>query len=172
MNSLASQISKLDDYTQILNRIMVYISGFALTFMTVMIVVDVFLRFVFNAPLEATVEMSELIEPYVVFLPFAYTLAKGRHVRVTLITSRFSKTPRIFTEILVYIIDAIFFALLCCYSWLEFWHSFKIQEIMLAAIKLPWWAGKFAMPLGMFVIVIQCILLLLLILSKIKETKG
>lgn len=168
----ASQINKLDDYTQILNRVLVYISGFALTFMTVMIVVDVFLRFVFNAPLEATVEMSELIEPYVVFLPFAYTLAKDRHVRVTLITSKFSKKPRFLTEILVYIVDIIFFALLCCYSWLEFWHSFRIREIMLAAIKLPWWVGKFAMPLGMFAIIIQCILLLLLTLRKIKETKG
>ena len=172
MNNLVSQISKLNDRAQILNRTMVYISGFGLTFMTVMIVVDVFLRFVFNAPLKATVEMSELIEPYVVFLPFAYTLAKGRHVRVTLITSRLSKTPRIFSEILVYIIDVIFFALLCCYSLLEFWHSFKVGEIMLAPIKLPWWVGKFSMPLGMFVIIIQCILLLLLILSKINETKG
>lgn len=172
MNNLVSQISKLNDRTQRLNRIMVYISGFALTFMTVMIVVDVFLRFVFNAPLKATVEMSELIEPYVVFLPFAYTLAKGRHVRVTLITSRFPKTPRVFTEIFVYIIGVVFFALLCCYSWLEFWHSFKVREIMLAPIKLPWWVGKFSMPLGMFVIIIQCILLLLLILSKINETKG
>lgn len=172
MNNSPSQIRKLDDHAQILNRIMVYISGFALTFMTVMIVVDVFLRFVFNAPLKATVEMSELIEPYVVFLPFAYTLAKGRHVRVTLITERLSKAGRILSEIVVYIIDIIFFALLCCYSWLEFWHSFKVREIMLAPIKLPWWVGKFSMPLGMFVIVIQCILLLLLILSRNKETNG
>ena len=172
MNNSPSRIRKLDEHAQILNRIMVYISGFALTFMTVMIVVDVFLRFVFNAPLAATVEISELVEPYVVFLPFAYTLAKGRHVRVTLITSKFSKTPRMLTEIFVYIIDVIFFALLCCYSWMEFWHSFGIGEIMLAAVKLPWWAGKFAMPLGMFAIIIQCILLLLLTLSKIEQIKG
>ena len=172
MNDLASQISKLNDRAQILNKAMVYISGFALTFMTVMIVVDVFLRFVFNAPLKATVEMSELIEPYVVFLPFAYTLAKGRHVRVTLIISRFSKTARIFSEMLVYIFDIIFFALLCCYSWLEFWHSFQVREIMLAPIKLPWWVGKFSMPLGMLAIIIQCILLALLTISKVEQIKD
>jgi TRAP-type C4-dicarboxylate transport system permease small subunit len=171
MDNFVSQISKLNDRAQILNRIMVYLSAFALTFMTVMIVVDVFLRFVFNAPLKASVDMTELIEPYVVFLPFAYTLAKGRHVRVTLITDRFSKIGGIFSEIIVYIIDVIFFALLCCYSWLEFWHSFMVREVMLAPIKLPWWVGKFSMPLGMFVIAIQCMLLLLLILSKIKATK-
>jgi TRAP-type C4-dicarboxylate transport system permease small subunit len=170
MKSILSRIDKLNDRVQILNRIMVYISGFVLTFMTVMIVVDVFLRFVFNAPLKATVEMTELIEPYVVFLHFIYTMAKGGHVRVTLITDRFSKTGRFFSEILVYIIDVIFFALLCCYSWLEFWHSFEVREIMLAPIRLPWWAGKFSMPLSLFVMIIQCILLLLLILRKTKET--
>lgn len=172
MNDSVSQINKIDDFAQRINAIMVYLSGGALAFMSLMIVADVLLRFVLNAPLKATVEISQLIEPYVVFLPFAYTLAKGRHVRVTLLTNRLSETAQMFTESFIYIIAIIFFSLLCCYSWLEFWQSFKIGEVMLAAIRLPWWAGKLAMPIGMFAITIQCILLLLLTASKIKGARS
>ena len=31
----------------------------------------------------------------------------------------------------------------------EFWQSYEIDETMLAAIKLPWWVGKFSMPVGL-----------------------
>jgi TRAP-type C4-dicarboxylate transport system permease small subunit len=140
-----------------LNRLLVYLSCLALLGMSIMISVDVVLRFFFNAPLPASVEISQLIEPWVIFLPFAYTLAIGGHVRVTLITMRISPRWQAVCEIFACGVDFVFFLILGYFSWIEFAHSLSINEIMLAAIRLPWWAGKLAMPIGVFVIAIQCL---------------
>jgi TRAP-type C4-dicarboxylate transport system permease small subunit len=139
----------------------VYVSSCALVFMAFMIVVDVFLRYVFNSPLPASVESSELIEPYVVFLPFAYALFADRHVRVTLLISRFPARIRLAAEIFAYLLGFAFFAILCYYSWEEFWQSYVIDETMLAAIRLPWWAGKFSMPIGMALVAAEAALTVL-----------
>jgi TRAP-type C4-dicarboxylate transport system permease small subunit len=144
-----TRASTLDDIGRALNTLLVYVSSCALLFMAFMIVYDVFMRYVFNSPLPASVEASELIEPYVVFLPFAYALYAHRHVRVTLVTGRLPTRIRLATEIFVYLLVFFFCIILTYYSWLEFWQSYKIDETMLAAIKLPWWVGKFSMPLGL-----------------------
>lgn len=141
-----------------INKVLVTIASVVLVAMAAMITYDVFLRFVFNSPLPASVEISQLMEPYVVFLPFAYTLAMKRHVRVTLLTIRLPLKARKVCELITYTLDMIFFALLCYYSWLEFASSYLANEFMLAAIILPWWVGKFSMPLGMLFIVIQCLI--------------
>lgn len=152
-----------------LNYWMVYIASTLLCCMALMITIDVLTRYFFNAPMPASVEISQLVEPWVVFLPFAYTLAVGGHVQVTLVTMRLPEKWRRGSDIFAYIVSFVFFALLCYYSWVEFAHSYAIGEIMLAAVKLPWWAGKLAMPIGTFLIGIQCIFQILITVKKIKE---
>jgi len=161
--------NRWDGFDIRLNRVLVYLASFMLCAMATMIVVDVTLRYFFNAPLAASVEISQLIEPWVVFLPFAYTLFVGGHVRVTLVTMRLPEKWRLGCDIFTYIVDFVFFALLCYFSWVEFAHSFAIGEIMLASIRLPWWSGKLAMPIGCFFIGVQCIFQ---ILSTVKKIRG
>jgi TRAP-type C4-dicarboxylate transport system permease small subunit len=131
------------------------ITGFALMFLTLMICTDVALRFIFNAPLPASAEASELIMPYIAFCSLGYTLFKGAHIRITLFVEHASASGRMALDIICSI-----FGLLCCaaftyYSWLLFWQSVIINEEMLAIIKLPWWVGKFSMPLGFFFFTIR-----------------
>lgn len=166
--SFWSTVEKINIKT---NAVLVAVSAVVLSSMAFMITYDVFVRNVFNAPLPASVELSQLLEPYVVFLPFAYTLAIGAHVRVTLLTIRLPKFLFLCSEVLVYLIDFLFFFLLLCFSWGEFVESWAVNEIMLAAIRLPWWIGKFSMPLGMFFIALQCLFQLVQTIRAIKELK-
>jgi hypothetical protein len=60
-------------------------------------------------------------------------------------------------------------------SGLNFWESFAINETMLAAIKLYWWIGKLAMPLGTAMIAIECayqLFLLLIDSTDLQEGMG
>lgn len=141
------------------------ITGFALLFLTLMIFTDVALRFIFNAPLPASAEMSELIMPYIAFCALAYTLFKGSHIRITLFIEHASASVRMTLDIICCV-----FGLLCCaaftyYSWLLFWQSVIINEEMIAIIKLPWWVGKFSMPLGFFFFTMRYLLNLIDICS-------
>jgi len=131
------------------------IAGLGLGAMVLMISADVFLRYVFNAPLPASIEISQLIEPYVVFLPFAFALSLGSHVRVTLVTSRLSGKARLFSELITCAAGIFVFAVLTYWGWLHFLESFAVRETMLASIRLPWWLGKLAMPLGMALMTMQ-----------------
>lgn len=147
-------------------------SGLSLLSLTLMIVADTFSRYVFSAPFPASVEISQLIQPYVVFLPFAYALSTGSHVRVTLLTGRISGRLKKWIDCIPYMIGLIFFSIMTYMSWLNFWESFIINETMLAAIKLYWWIGKLAMPLGTVLIAIECAYQLFLLVTASTDNKG
>ena len=134
--------------------------------MTLMVVIDVTGRFVFNEPLPATVDASELILPYLAFIPLAYTLATDAHMRLTMFTDRLPLSAQRGLKIFVNIMGFVFFALLTIYGWYNFWGSFLIREQMAAPIYLPWYVGKFALPIGTALISIQYLIQLAQALSK------
>jgi|WetSurMetagenome_2_1015567.scaffolds.fasta_scaffold143273_2 TRAP-type C4-dicarboxylate transport system permease small subunit len=125
------------------------VSWLVTLFTTFLIVTDVFLRFFFNKPLPATWEMSEVLMPYIVFLGFAYALTEKAHIRVSLLTDRLSRGGQLACEAFADLLSFAVCALITCWSWLWFWDSFRIGEEILAPIHIPWWLGKFAMPVGM-----------------------
>jgi TRAP-type C4-dicarboxylate transport system permease small subunit len=169
MNNSATQVSTFNSVLSVVNKISVYISAGILTFISILIVMDVLLRFIFNAPLPAATEICTLLMPYIAFLPFAYTLAAGQHVRLTLLTGRLPLKLRAKVEAFVYIVCFIFFSILFWYSWLAFWEALRGGEIMPAIITIPWWIGKLAMPVGVLLIAAQCILSFIVTFNQKEE---
>jgi len=166
---MAESVHPIGTALRFLRMLLVAVASLALLSLTLMIVADTFFRFVFATPFPASVEISQLIQPYVVFLPLAYALAAGSHVRVTLLTDRMSGTLRKRVALIPYAIGLVFFSIMAYMSWLNFWESFRIDETMLAAIKLYWWIGKLAMPLGIAMIALECAYQLFLLLTDSAE---
>jgi TRAP-type C4-dicarboxylate transport system permease small subunit len=144
-------------------------ASLSLLCLTLMIVADTFFRYVFSAPFPASVEISQLIQPYVVFLPLAYAMATASHVRVTLLTERIGGKLKLWISCFAYVLGLLFFSIMAYMSGLNFWESFRINETMLAAIKLYWWIGKLAMPLGTAMIAIECAYQLFLLLTDSRD---
>ena len=128
-----------------------WVSGSVLLILALMITVDVFLRFAFNDPLPAAPETSVLLLPWIVFPAFIYALISGAHVRVSLVTDRLSLRVRSRLEFFTDIGGLILFSVITYWGYVHFQESFVVREVMLAAIRLPWWAGKLALPVGAFV---------------------
>lgn len=116
--------------------------------------VDVFRRYVFSNPLPATAEIAEMILPYIIFVSMAYALITKRHVRVGLFMDRTSLKFQSNFEYPMLILELLLVAWLFYAGLGYFWESFTINEIMMSTIDLPWWVGKFALPLGMFLFVL------------------
>jgi TRAP-type C4-dicarboxylate transport system permease small subunit len=139
------------------DRVLILFTGIALVMLTFMITFDVGSRFAFNAPLPATVELSELLMAYIVFLAMGYTLSQGLHIRVSVLFEFIPKSAKVYFDLIAAAVGICFCAMVTYYSWTFFLHSFEIREEMLAVVKLPWYVGKFAMPVGFLFFMIHYI---------------
>jgi len=165
LHSLETIIIRLDSILGI-------IGGVFLLGTTFFICADVFMRAVFNSPFPGSVEICALAVVYVIYFGLAYGLTKGAHVRVTLILARLPHKVRRVCTFLAYSIGTVFFGVATWRSWIYFWKSFTEREFMFASINIPWYLGKFAVPIGAFFMFITCLLYLVLTLSGKLEKRG
>ena len=155
-----------------LNMCCVYIASVALFSIAALTTVDVILRYFFLSPISAAVEICGLIEPYVILLPFAFTLAVEQHVRVSLLTCRFSGRLKYCTEVFTLLLVFAVAAILAYYGAGEFAYSYAINEFLMAPIILPAWAGKFAQPVCWGIFALQCIVSLMKTHAKYKKQES
>ena len=158
-------LRKVDMAFRKIEKFFASVSWIVALLVSALIVLDVFLRFVFDKPLPATWEISEVFMPLIVFLSFAYTLTINAHVRVTLFKDRMPPKIRLASDIFANAISFVICAMITYWSAIRFWESFVINEEMLAAIKIPWWIGKGAMPVGFGLFAIRYLILLFYDLS-------
>jgi len=144
-----------------IDEAMNFVTGVALVILTFMITFDVATRFILNKPMPATTEISELLMAYIVFLTLGYTLSLGLHIRITVLFEYLPKSWKKYFDMLTNVLGLGFCLVITYYAWVFFDHSFEIREEMLAVVPLPWYVGKFAMPLGFLLFTIhyfvQCI---------------
>jgi len=80
MRRFASAIDKLADFVG-------YLSGWLVPLMMMLVVVDVFMRYVMHQPLMVADEFSAYMLVALSFLGFAYTWRQGGHVRVEVVVN-------------------------------------------------------------------------------------
>jgi len=165
LNSVESIITRLDNVLGI-------IGGFFLLGTTFFICADIFMRAVFNSPFPGSVEICALAVVYVIYFSLAYGLTKGAHVRVTLISERLPHKVQRACTFLAYSIGTVFFGAATWRSWIYFWKSFTEREFMFASINIPWYFGKFAVPIGAFFMSITFLLYLVLTLFGKLDKRG
>ncbi len=138
-----------------IHRRLATILGCLILVLMLVITVDVVGRFVFNKPLPGGVEISSLLFVWVIFLPLAYVLFEGNHVRLTLLLLHFPQQGRSIAELINATFSLFFFGFLMYAGGSQFWESFRVGETMAAPIWIPLWLGKLAVPLGCFFMVVQ-----------------
>ena len=136
-------------------KVLASILGLLVLVLMFIIVIEVFGRFLFNTPLKGGVEISTIVMTWILFLPLAYALVRGAHVRVTLVVMHLPSRLHLIVEILVSMVTLGFLGLVTYAGWLQFWDSFSVGEIMPAPIWLPLWLAKLAVPLGFFLFFLQ-----------------
>lgn len=68
-----------------------YIGAGLLNFLVVLTVAEVVLRRFFNAPVPASMELTEIIIGMVIFLSIAYCGIKGGHISIDIVVSKFPR---------------------------------------------------------------------------------
>jgi len=162
-------LRRIEQLASRFNAILAYIAGAVLLLMMLLTVVDVTGRFTLNKPIRGGIEIAQVMMAYVVFFAFAYALIKGAHVRVSLLLERFPLRIRLAMEVLSAVLGVFLFGFLTWGSWRLFWESWIAREWMPAAIRVPWWLPKFALPLGMFFITVQFLIYMVINVSQLRS---
>jgi len=93
-------------------RILALISGGLLLVLTGFTVVDVILRYVFNAPFSGSFEFTEYLMSAIVFLAMAYTGWAGGHVSVDLFEKWLDRPALRFLPAIMALLGSVLFAVI------------------------------------------------------------
>jgi len=137
------------------NEIAGWIAAWALLPLAAIIFVEVILRYLFNSPTTWAWDVSIQIYAVVLMLVGGYTLLRGGHVAVDVLT--ISLTPR--RKALLNLVTAPFCFItamaLMWYGSMVAWESFQAGERMSTMWEPLFWPVKMSIPLGGLLILIQ-----------------
>jgi TRAP-type C4-dicarboxylate transport system permease small subunit len=101
------------------SRLLGYIAAVILGFMMMLTVVDVFFRYILNAPLTGAIEISELLMVVLVFPALGWIAIERSHIRVDLVVTLLSRKAQLLVEIVTLLLTLGTFAIITWQSILE-----------------------------------------------------
>ena len=128
---------------------------------------DVIGRYLFNAPINGTIERSELMLGLMVALSWGYTQIKKGHVNVELFINHFPPRMRAITELVTTVITLVLFILIVWHSTIMALETHKSGEVVFV-IHWPLAPFQLFVPLGG---IILCLVLVLEIVKGIQQLK-
>lgn len=100
-------------------RLLALIAGVCLLLLMIFTVIDVFLRYVFNAPFRSVLEFTEFMMALIVFLGIAYCGWTGGHISVDVFAKWLDRPGLKFLPAVLAFVGAALFALIAYRSTLE-----------------------------------------------------
>ena len=117
---------------------------------------DIITTYAFSKPIPATFEFIETMLVVVAFFAIPLAQSQRAHIRVELIYNHMPKFMQVSSDLLGYILNIIFYALIAFYGWRAGIVSFQQSEIAPGIINWPLWPARFFLFLGALMMTIQC----------------
>ena len=131
------------------STLLVWIAGAALILMMLHIAAEVIARYVFNAPLNGTVEIvSTYYMVAVVFLPLALIEKRNGHIVVELVSQHFPARVQEIQIALVALASALYFGAFAWQTWGDALQKFGVREVTLGNVPVTVWPTRFYLPIG------------------------
>jgi len=131
----------------------------------VVLAIEVFARYFFNAPTVWAHGYSQRIFGSYFILVGAYTLLKGGHVRVDVLYNRFGLKGRAFLDMINYAVLLLWSGVLIEEGWTFFAESYSIREVDEMVLAHPVYPYKFFLLIGSILIALQGVALFILSLK-------
>ena len=164
-----SVVRMLNFATNRLTVITGLIAGFAILAMTVLIAMDVTLRYGFNAPTKWVDEISLYLMVVAVFIGLSYTLKEKGHIRVEFIVERLSRRVRNWLTVITSITFLVFTVFLIYLTWGSVLMSFASKLSSRTALDVIIWPFQALIPLGL---ALMALILIYNIYTEIKVALG
>lgn len=140
------------------NYLCATLAGLILLFISISIFIDVFSRYLFNAPSIWITEVSSYLFLYVIFLGTAYALDQGLHIRVTFLRDRFDRSVRKFLDLLTSLLSIAFCAVLLWQTSEMTWSAYSEGWISPTILGVSHYLIYISMVIGSLLLLLTFIL--------------
>ena len=131
------------------------ILSFAVLLMFVLVIMEVFLRYLFNSPTVWTNELTQLIFGAYIILSGGYILKMGGHVNVDILFSHLSPRGQAILNVITFPVFLAFGGMMLIYGWSLAYESLTILEHSESAWNPPIYPVKLMIPLGAALLILQ-----------------
>ncbi len=125
------------------------IGAVAAFMMMVLITFDTAGRYLFNKPIQGTLEITELyLMIMVVFLTLSYSFKRGEHIRIDILYRHFSAKTKALVDMLSLLLSALLFAVITYQGWVMTYEAWSQDQYTFGVITLPMVFSYIWVPLG------------------------
>ncbi len=132
-----------------LTQVLMFSGGIGLLLMMLHITLDVFLKAVFNSPIQGTVEISSYYYMVaVVMLPMAFVELEDSQISVDLLFNHFPARIRSVCLLLAFIGTAGVLAVMAWRTGQDAIRAFRVGEVVMGSREIVVWPARCMLPLG------------------------
>ncbi len=149
-------IPRLASALAALERVLTFVAVVFLFVIMVLVVADVFMRYVVNRPFSFTYDLIGLyLLAGVFFLTLSDALREHAHVGVDILLRRFSPAGRRLSEIVTALVGLFVFVLIAQVGFARALDNFREGDVLAGAIPWPTWISAALVPFGCGVLVLR-----------------
>jgi TRAP-type C4-dicarboxylate transport system permease small subunit len=134
-------------------------AGTIIAAIMLIVVLDVVMRYLFNAPLSWS---YDIISMYLMlagfYLALSQTLRRGHHVAVDLLYQHFAIKTKLLWRLLGWTLAAVFFAMVFVLTAKGAWSKFESGDVVAGSIPWPTWVASALAALGSMLIALRLLL--------------
>lgn len=147
--------SLFDNFVRTLVKIGGWVAGLLILVTSFIVTYEVFMRGLFNAPTEWSIEISVYLIMASGFLGLAPALAGNNHIAVDLVTSKLSPKMNRPLQIATSVIGLVFCLILTIASADMVMVSYEINSLSTSTLRIPLYIPQAAIPIGSALIVLE-----------------
>lgn len=141
-----------------MSRVLAGIGGVVLIFMMLHIMIDVFMKYVFHAPVQGTLEIvSHYYMVIAVFFPLALVELRREQIVVDVFFNIFPRGLKLISVIICLILSVTIYALIAYRSTLDALYAQSIGEIAMGSSMTIVWPSRWALPVGFAASALVCL---------------
>lgn len=137
------------------NLILGYASGLGILLMGLMLFYEVVCRYFFRSPTIWAQEMSVYLFMWTMLAGAAYTLEKGKHVRIDLIIEHLSVRTQHILEMITSVAGMGYCAVITWQAYGMIASSISFNKVTATLLRIPMWIPQSALLLGFALLTLQ-----------------
>ena len=134
-----------------------FLSSLGIIFIVVLVVIEIFLRSVFNTSTMVSSEYGGYALVFLILTGLAYTMKEGGLIRINLLTSNFSENGKRIADIVSGLAAIVITSFALFHTTSMVYETWELEMTADTIAETPLWIPQLAIPLGMALLLLQII---------------